>query len=45
MTTYAATNVPLRIIYGLKDAGLIDIIPSNGKVVVGQGQFLSKALS
>jgi hypothetical protein len=42
MTTYSATKVPLQIIYGLREAGLVDIIPSSGQLTVGHGKFLIK---
>lgn len=42
MTTYTETKVPLQVIYGLRDIGLVNIIPSSGQIVVRDSKFLSK---
>lgn len=44
-TTYMETKVPLQVIYGLRDIGLVDIIPSSGQIIIGNGKFLSKSSS
>lgn len=45
MTTYLEKRVPLQVIYGLNEMGLVDIIASNGQIIVDKGSFLSKRSS
>lgn len=37
LEVYSETFIPLKIIYGLKDMGLVDIIPSDGQVILRNG--------
>ena len=44
MEVYAETFIPLPVIYGLKDMGWVEIIPTDGELFLAAkiGKFLSK---
>lgn len=42
LEVYGETFVPLQVIYGLKDMGLVDIVPTSGQLVVRREMFYEK---
>ncbi len=42
LEVYGETFIPLKVIYGLKDMGLLDIVPGNGRLVVNSQKLAAR---